>query len=157
MPPNPDPTRITGTRQDTWEIIVQMGTVSGSGGMHNLGIWDKKTGGDLDSDEVKYYPGNMGVVQSLGGRLVPNNLTIQRIFDRVDDSGEINRLLNGVGQARMTVTQRPLNIDGSKVGAKRVIWTGVLKRVLIPDVDSEATSAALIEIEVSVDSAPTWA
>jgi len=49
-----------------------------------------------------------------------------------------------------------LNFDKTGYG-KAVVWTGKLKRVLIPDVDSEATAAALIEVEISVDSAPAAA
>ena len=144
--------RDAGTRADTWEIIVEMGTGSS---MITLGIWDKKTGGDLDSDEVKYYPGGMAPVEALGGRLNPTNLTIQRIYDRVDDGAHVTQLLNAVGKGIMTVTQRALDLEG--VGMpKRVIWTGILKRVRVPDVDSETTGAALIEIEITVNASPTY-
>src|SRR5215472_2289762 len=149
------PVRNQGSRADTWTIIVQLG--SGAGGMTNLGVWDKKTGGDLDSDEVKYYPGGMAAVEALGGRLNPTNLTLQRIYDRVDDAQYITKLFNGVGNEPVTVTQHAMNLDGTLYGAKRVIWTGVLKRVRYPDVDSETTGAALIEIEVTVNASPTFA
>jgi len=155
MPGSTTPVRNQGTRADTWTIIVQLGT--GSGNMTNLGVWDKKTGGDLDSDEVKYYPGGMVGVEALGGRLNPTNLTLQRIYDRVDDAQYVNRLFNGVGNESVTVTQHPMNLDGSLYGPKRVIWTVVLKRVRFPDVDSETTGAALIEIEVTVNASPTFA
>jgi len=141
--------RDSGTRQDTFCVILY---VAGN----SLGVWDKKTGGDLDSDEVKYYPGNMAAVQSLGGRLVPNNITLQRLYDRQDDHDNINYMLNLVGRANCKVTQRPLNFDTTGYG-KAIVWTGKLKRVLVPDVDSEATAAALIEVEISVDSAPVAA
>jgi hypothetical protein len=142
-------TRDSGTRQDTFTLVVQ---VEGN----SLGIWDKKTGGDLDSDEVKYYPGGMGDALSLGGRLVPNNVTLQRLYDLQDDHDNINYLLQAVGHGAVKVTQRPLQLNGQGYG-KLVTWNGILKRVLIPDVDSEATSAALIEIEVSVSSPPAAA
>jgi hypothetical protein len=142
----PSVPRNNGTRQDTFRILVQIGG-------NDWGTWDKKTGGELDSDEVKYYPGGMEAVQSLGGRITPANLVLQRLYDRKDDHDRIQSLFNAVGKQNVKVTQRPLTLNGDGYG-KLVTWTGVLKRVLVPDVDSEATSAALIEIEVSVGSPP---
>lgn len=144
----PDTVRDSGTRQDTFVIRVKlMG--------NSLGVWDKKTGGELDSDSVSYYPGNMENRQSLGGRVVPGNLTLQRLYDRQDDHDKINTLLNAVGKGSVTVTQHPLDIDGHPYVSKSIVWNGKLKRVHIPDVDSEATGPALIEIEVEVSGAPT--
>lgn len=138
--------RDNGTRQDTFEITFECAG-------HLFGIWDKKTGGELDSDDIKYYPGAMGQVQSLGGRVTPGNLTIQRLYDRDDDHSSIQLLFNLVGKGACKVSQRPLDLNGIGVG-KRILWTGKLKRVAVPDVDSESTSAALIEVEISTDGAP---
>jgi len=140
------PPRQAGTRQDMFVVRV---TLMGN----SLGIWDKKTGGEYDSDEVKYYPGGMNKVVSLGGRQTPGNITLQRLYDRIDDAGAINTLFNAVGKGAVTVSQRAMDLDGNGYG-KPVYWTGKLKRVLFPDVDSEAQAAALIEIEVTVDGQP---
>jgi|SRR5215831_4013097 len=140
------PPRSNGVRQDMFVVRL---LVAGN----SWGIWDKKTGGEYDSDEVKYYPGGMNKVVSLGGRQTPGNITLQRLYDRIDDNERINTLLNGVGKISCTVSQRPMDLDGNGVG-KTVYWTGKLKRVLVPDVDSEATSAALVEVEITVDGAP---
>jgi hypothetical protein len=120
----------------------------------DLGAFDKKSGGELDSDEVTYYPGGMVPRISLGGRVTPGNVTLQRIYDLNDDHGKVDTLLEVVGRATVTVTQRPMDIDGNLFGQKGIQWIGVLKRVQIPDVDSEATSAALLEIEVTVHGNP---
>lgn len=135
-----------GTRQDMFAITLE---VAGN----DFGYWDKKTGGELDSDEVKYYPGASSEAVSLGGRVTPGNLTLQRLYDRKDDHDRINDLLSVVGKGSVKVTQRPLDKDGNGYG-KRVVWTGTLKRVLIPDVDSEATSAALLEVEITTAGRP---
>jgi len=123
-------------------------------GQLDLGAFDKKTGGELDSDEVTYYPGGMVPRISLGGRVNPGNLTLQRIYDRLDDHVHIARMLKAVGRGRVRVTQRPMDIDGNLSPQKAVHWSGVLKRVQVPDVDSEATGAALLEIEVTVHGNP---
>jgi hypothetical protein len=135
-----------GSRQDQFALTLN---VDG----HDYGFWDKKTGGELDSDEVKYYPGATDQSVSLGGRLVPGNVTLQRLYDRVDDHPHIGLLLGQVGKKQATITQRPLDSDGNLMGA-RIVWNGTLKRVLIPDVDSEATGAALLEIEITVAGNP---
>lgn len=142
---NPTP-RNAGTRQDTFVVTLN---VEGN----SFGIWDKKTGGELDSDEVKYWPGGMNDQISLGGRLVPGNVTLQRLYDRVDDHARIDKLLDAVGRGKCFISQRPMDLHGHPYG-HAIVWNGKLKRVLIPDVDSEATSAALIEIEMTVDGIP---
>lgn len=130
-------------REDMWLVIVHLEG-------NNLGVWDKKTGGDLDSDDVTYYPGGMVDRISIGGRVLPNNLTLSRIYDGVQDHDKINLMLNAVGHGSVKVTQRPMDIDKNPYGAS-VTWNGILKKVLVPNVDSEATAAAMIEIEVSVN------
>lgn len=134
------------TRQDTFRLTLTVDH-------RNQGIWDKKTGGDADSNELKYNPGNMGPPLSLGGRQVPSNVTLQRLYDRHDDHDDINFLLNRVGKADATVHQQPLDFDGHPYG-KTIHWHGTLKRVLVPDVDSEGTGAALVEVEITVGDTP---
>jgi hypothetical protein len=137
---------LAGTRQDQFTITLEVNGKS-------WGFWDKKTGGEIDSDEVKYYPGGTDQSVSLGGRLTPGNVTLQRLFDRFDDSPRIPELFQAVGKKEAVVTQRPMDRDGNPQG-RRIVWTGTLKRVLIPDVDSEATSAALLEVEITVAGRP---
>lgn len=135
-----------GSRQDQFAITLEVGGVE-------WGFWDKKTGGELDSDEVKYYPGATDQSVTLGGRVTPGNVTLQRLYDRRDDHPRIGSLLGAVGKQPAKVTQRPLDKNGTPFG-KRVVWLGTLKRVLIPDVDSEATGAALLEVEITVAGSP---
>jgi hypothetical protein len=143
----PEVAREAPTRQDTWNIGVH---VNGE----NFGLWDKKTGGELDSDSTTYYPGGMRDQIDLGGRKTAGNLTLQRLYDRVDDHERIGRLLAGVGRAKVNVHQRPLDFDANP-SARAINWNGRLKRVQVPDVDSESSTAALIEIEVTIKGYPT--
>ena|SRR5215472_9944704 len=138
--------RDNGTRQDTWQVVLKYQG-------NNMGLWDKKTGGDVDSDEVTYYPGGMVDRISLGGRVTYTNITLQRIYDGVVDGGAINDLLSGVGKATCEIHQRAMDINGQAYG-KSVVWIGKLKRCRVPDVDSEATAAALIELEITIGSLP---
>lgn len=138
--------RDAGTRQDQFVIRMTLNGVS-------LGIWDKKTGGDLDSDSTSYYPGDMGEQQDLGGRKTASNVILQRLYDRFDDHDKINTLYAAAGKGTVTVSQRPLDDNDNEYG-KAITWNGRLKRVLAPDVDSESGSAALIEVEITVKGSP---
>lgn len=146
------PTRDAGTRQDTFVIFCSM--ITGPDGPKDLGIWDKRTGGAADSDDVKYYPGAMAPQKSLGGRAVNDNIVLMRNYDRIDDHDSIQFLLNAVGKGRIGASQRPINQETGIAYGKAITWTGVLKRVLVPEPDSESTSAAMIEIEISVSGPP---
>lgn len=144
--PHLNAVRNKGTRQDTWQVVL---IYEGN----NWGLWDKKTGGATDSDEVTYYPGGMADRISLGGRVTYDNVTLQRLYDGIDDHQYINDLLNGVGKGHCEIHQRPMDINRNPYG-KSVVWIGTLKRVLVPDVDSEATAAAMLELEITIGALP---
>src|SRR6266545_3717588 len=143
------PVRDKGTRQDTWQIRLQV-----DGTSHNGSVWDKKSGGELDSDEVKYNPGGMANPISLGGKRMTGNVTLQRLYDRADDHDRINELFNAVGRGKVTIGVQPMDPDGNVYG-KTIHYHGILKRVSTPDVDSESNTAALVEIECTVGGYPS--
>jgi hypothetical protein len=135
------------TRQDTWVIRAHLNG-------NTIGIWDKRTGGELDSEETKYSPGGMNPQISLGGRNQPGNVVLQRIYDRVNDHDNLlQKLYDAVGNGEIDVYSRPMDLDGNGYG-QAIHHNGILKRVAVPDVDSESSTAALLEIEVSVGADP---
>lgn len=138
--------RDSGTRQDTWVVRL---VVAGE----NFGIWDKKTGGEIDSDETKFTPGGMRPAVSLGGRVTPGNVTLQRMMDRRDDWDRLQTLINGTGKMQVTISQKPMDFDGNEYGHP-LVYVGKLKRVSPSDVDSESSTVALYEIEVSIAAPP---
>jgi hypothetical protein len=139
--------RTAGTRQDTWIVRVSLNNSP-------LGVWDKKSGGSLDSDDIKYYPGGMVPPLSLGGKRTTDNVTLQRLYDRYDDHDKINTLFNAVGKGQIKISQRPMDPDGHEYG-KSIQYAGTLKKVQVPDTDSESTTAAMVEIEVGISGYPT--
>jgi hypothetical protein len=140
--------RISPTRQDTFIVHMKCAGV-------RTGVWDKKTGGDADSDELKYFPGGMVPAISLGGKKQPANIVLQRNYDKVQDHDNIGWLLDHVGRGLCHIHQRPLGLDGNPYGKNSVIWVGTLKRVTVPDVDSEGNAAAMLEVEITVAANPS--
>jgi hypothetical protein len=115
----------------------------------DTGIWDKMEGGARDSEESKYKPGGMQPEISLGGQQTVENITVSRLYvlDR-DHAQWVGKFLNRVGRGKVTVTKQPLDIDGNVFGDP-IVYTGILKTVTPPDVDSESDDASLWSFEVT--------
>lgn len=139
------------TRKDTFKVSVFV-----EGMTWTDRVWDKKTGGGVDSEETKYYPGGMVPPVSLGGRRTVENLVVSRLYRHERDHLIVGQLLDKVGKASMSVQQLPMDINGNEmVGGNAIIWRGILKRVTVPEHDSESNDAALLELEMSVEGYPT--
>jgi len=114
-----------------------------------LGVFDVLTGGETDSDELKYRPGGMGSVESLGGVVTVGQLIVSRLYKLQRDHLRIHWLLGRVGKGQVVVNKAVLDPDGNAFG-KPLVTKGVLKRVTPPEVDSNATGdAAIIELEIT--------
>lgn len=127
------------TRKDTYRLSIIVNGV-------RLGVYDKMTGGGLDSDEFKYYPGGMVDPVSLGGKVNPDNVVVSRLYRLQRDHDYVQTLFNGVGKVEGKVLKQPMDIDGNPYGSP-IVYTGTLKRVTPPEVDSEASDPGLIELE----------
>lgn len=113
----------------------------------DFGVWDKKSGGAIDSEGTKYRPGALGAMVALGGPTMVDNVTLQRLYVLERDHAEMPFLQGRVGRGNCTVTEQPLDVDGNAFG-RPLVYTGKLKRVTPPDIDSESSDAALIELEI---------
>lgn len=113
-----------------------------------LGVYDKLTGGEVDSEETKYKPGGMGASVSLGGSVEVGNLTISRLYVLNRDHDNIHWLLSRAGKGQVVISRQPLDVDGNAYG-RPLVYTGTLKTVTPPEVDSESSDAALIECEIT--------
>jgi|SRR5215471_9463762 len=128
-------------RKDQWDTTVTIDGVA-------YGTFDQSTGGEADTDELKYKPGGMAAQISLGGIVTVGALTVSRLYVLERDHVNVHNLLGRVGKAQVVVKKQPLDVDGNAFG-RPLTYNGVLKRVTPPEVDSESTDAALIEIEVT--------
>lgn len=118
------------------------------------GTWDKLDGGEVDSAETKYKPGNMGGAVSLGGSIEVGNITLSRLYDLFRDHGVpgdahgVHWLMERAGKGQCKVSRQPLDVDGHAFGDP-IVYTGTLKTVTPPPVDSESADAAVIECEIT--------
>jgi hypothetical protein len=115
--------------------------------------WDTFTGGGMDSDEVKYHPGSMAEVISLGGTQEVDNCVVGRLYTIGRDDWVVGPLLHRCGKSQMQIAKYSLDRDGNVWGFP-LIYLGTLKRCTPPEMDSNATDAAIIELEMS--SARVW-
>lgn len=129
------------SREDQYSINV---VVDGE----DFGIWDKLSGGSIDSEELKYKPGGMAPHVALGGSRNVENVTVSKLYTLGDMHPRIKTLLNKAGKGQVTITKQPLDVDKNPSGAP-IVYTGTLKQVSPPDADSESNDAALVELEVS--------
>lgn len=114
----------------------------------DLGVWDKLTGGEVDSEETKYKPGGMAAPVTLGGSVEVGNLTISRLYVLNRDHDRVHWLISRVGKGSCVVNRQPLDVDGNAYG-RPLVYTGTLKTVTPPEVDSESSDAGLLECEIT--------
>lgn len=142
------------TREDTYAVAVTIFRPDNASVPIIKGIWDKMTGGAIDSEESVYHPGAMEDPVSLGGRKTVENVVLTRLYRLGRDHDALQSLMNAVGKSKVTVSKQPLDVDANVYG-RPLVYNGTLKRVSPPDVDSEGSAAGLIEIEVTVDGYPS--
>jgi hypothetical protein len=144
------------SRQDQYNITVSATRhIDGSDETRNLGTFDKMSGGNADSEESKYSPGNMAEPITLGGRRTIENVTVERLYDLQRDASPVSGgqsnlrwLMNGVGSAQIVVTKQSLDVNKNPFGYP-LVYRGTLKAVTPPEVDSESTDAATWSIEIT--------
>lgn len=141
------------TRQDTQRVTLQIRSPE-TGNLINFGVFDKKSGGVVDSDIYKFKPGGMADEVDLGGSPTVEDITIERLYRHERDHDELQRLLNWAGRAKCTVSQHVMDVDGNVHGAP-IVWVGRLKTVAPPDHDSESTDPAFLRLVVSPSGKPT--
>lgn len=131
------------TREDTWLVSL---AIDG----RDLEVWDKWSGGEIDSDESKYRPGGMAAEVSLGGTRTLGEITIGREYDFLRDHPLVPWLFNRVGSGRCVMGRQPLDVNGVPQGSPTT-YTGTLKTLTLPDIDSMSNDAAIIELAITPD------
>lgn len=129
------------SRQNEYAVTV---TIDGI----DYGVYDKLSGGEVDSEELTYSPGAMAPKISLGGIPTVGQVVISRLYVLERDHLTVHTLMQAVGKADAVIKKQPLDSDRNAFG-RPLTYSGKLKRVSPPEHDSESTDAALIEIEIT--------
>jgi hypothetical protein len=132
--------------QNQYDVTVSVDDPNGTLGQ--LGTFDTMTGGEVDSEDLKYRPGGMAATVSLGGTKTVGNVVVGRLYRLNRDHPIIHRMTQLVGRANVTVSKQPLDADGNAYG-QPLVYTGKLKTVTPPEVDSNADDAAVWTMEIS--------
>jgi hypothetical protein len=113
----------------------------------DLGVFDKRTGGDNTVASVKHRPGGMGPEKSYSSLPTYSVVSVTRVYERVRDH-ELVRLLRTLsGSARATVIEQPLDSDGNAYGVPTT-WRGRLSNVKSGGADSTSVTLRMFEIDV---------
>jgi hypothetical protein len=131
------------TREDTHNVTV---TVDG----RDLGIFDTKSGGELDSEENLYNPGGMVGQISIGGQATIGNVTVERYYDALRDHPLMTWLAARRGWARMSIGIAPRDPQGV-VRGDPITYSGTLKTITPPELDSTGNDMAQWSIEMTCD------
>lgn len=134
------------SREDQFNITA---SVSYGGETKDLGTFDTFDGGEVDSDDTKYWPGGLQQQISLGGRRQVGNVTIGRMYDLGRDHPIMGWLLGGVGCAEVVVTKTSMTACPPSAVENPIVYKGKMKAVTPPGHDSNSSDAASWEMEVS--------
>ena len=136
------------SRQDQYNVTVVLEALGTALPRLDLGTFDKLSGGEVDSEETKYRPGNMGSHITLGGSVTVGNLTVSRLYEHARDHTRIKSIINRVGKADVTISKQSLDVNGAPFGTP-LVYKGKLKACTPPEVDSESSDAAMLELEIT--------
>jgi hypothetical protein len=135
------PDTIKPIRQDTRSVTV---TIFRPGTDIPIikGIWDKKSGGQMDSEETVYHPGGMADPVSLGGRQERREPhAVAALPHRQRLAGDPAAHERGGQGEDVTVTDQPLDFDGNVQGINALTYAARSSGFTPPDADSEERPA----------------
>lgn len=117
----------------------------------DLGVWDKRTGGDVNIAATKHRPGGMGPEVTYRSLPTYSDLTVQRVIEPDRGDYDLMRALKlAAGRVYATVTEQPLDDDGHPQGDPAT-WRGRLGNCKPGQVDSNGSAVRLMEIDVHVE------
>jgi hypothetical protein len=115
----------------------------------DCGVFSKRTGGGVDSDETKYRPGAGMAKISLGGQRDPQNVTLTGLAT-LENKPIRDWIEQHAGEGRALVKEQPLGPDNNPWGEPKV-WPGTVKAYTPPDADTHSSDAAEFEVEISTE------
>lgn len=141
------------TAADLTEVLEWQGNahlvVHGPNGDIDLGYFQKRSGGDVDSEEGKWGSGGMSAAVARGGRRTRNNVTLSRAYSPSRDGALVDKIDPLIGRARVTGTDLVLDANANVVDTTP--FAGVLKAYNTGDYDDTSNDQRTFTIEISTD------
>jgi hypothetical protein len=116
----------------------------------DTGVWDKRSGAEVDSAEKKYNPGGKAKPISLGGKQEIGALNCSRLFELSRDLPKIKGWMALAGRATPIVIIELFLDENDAVVDTGLTYKGTLKKVMQPDHDSESDEEAMVELEATI-------
>jgi hypothetical protein len=132
-----------------WQGTAQLFVNGLDGAEINIGFFQKRTGGALDSEEAKWGSGGMQPEVARGGRASRDNVVLTRPYSRTRDAALYSKLGHLVGRSRARVVDIVLDSNGQNADTNT--FTGVLKKVDRGDYDDTSKDQRDFVIEISTD------
>lgn len=115
--------------------------------------WAELQGGEVEGEDVKTRPGGMLPQVNLGGPATRTDVTVSRQYS-AQLHPFIIALENVAGKAACQVSYTPLDTNGSPNGGT-VTMTGILKNVIKPVANANASNAAMLQLVIGVNQEAT--
>lgn len=115
----------------------------------DIGVFDTRDGGELDSDVSRHKPAALPE-EILAGTQTTGNITVSRVFRRERDRPLLGPLAKARGRATATITVQYVDRDENPYG-NPVVYTGLLKAATPPGQDSSSSDPASLELEFEIN------
>lgn len=132
-------------REDTYSVRA---SVTWNGRTEDLGVWDKQSGGAVDTASNPYRPGGLADQIDLGGTRTWSPVQITKLYDETLNALEA-WLDDAAGKAVLVVTKQPTDAEGVAYGRPKT-YRCRLKASTPPNVDSASSSPALHVLDGTV-------
>lgn len=119
-------------------------------GTRQLGVFDKRTGGDTAVTAAKHRPGGWTTEKSYATLPTYADVVVSRVYERDRDHELVRSLINGSGRYMCTVVEQPLDPDGNAWGSP-ITWRGRLGQVKPGDYDSTSSAVRMFEVTISIE------
>ncbi|GAB3867383.1 hypothetical protein GCM10028801_41250 [Nocardioides maradonensis] len=110
-----------------------------------IGVFDKRTGGEVDADGLEIRHTGEGPKLSATRRQTYGDVVVTREYERERDHDLCRGLKPRAGRAQMVVSEQLLDDDGNAWGTPDT-YTGILKTVNGGDADAASTDAKDLEL-----------
>lgn len=113
-------------------------------------VWQKSSGGAVDSEGSKSFPGDMLPQKAHGGPKTTEELTLEAEIVPARDMETIEWLESRAGKGDANVTESICDADGNSFQVMNR-WTGKLKKVDRGGGDATSANPRVLTVEIETD------